>query len=61
MGLTPNERNQPEQLRAKIAIGTEEAERGELIPYEPGLLEELRCEAKQMAEQGQRPDPDVCP
>ncbi len=56
-----DERDQLETLRAKIAIGAEEAERGELIPYSPGLLEELRREAKQLAAQGQRPDLDVCP
>jgi hypothetical protein len=50
------ERDRFEALRAAVAIGAAEAERGELSPYTSDLLEELTREARQMAREGQRPD-----
>jgi antitoxin ParD1/3/4 len=46
------ERDRHEELRAAIAVGAEAAERGELVDYSPGFLEELRQEAKQLAREG---------
>ena len=48
------ERDRFEALRSAVAIGAEEAERGELSPYTPDLLEELTREARLMAREGQR-------
>ncbi len=48
-------------FRAAIAIGDEQIERGEVELYTPELAERLRQEALQMARDGRKPHPDVCP
>jgi antitoxin ParD1/3/4 len=46
-----------QRLRAAIAEGEE----GEAIPWTPELMEQLSREAEEMARQGLKPHPDVCP
>jgi antitoxin ParD1/3/4 len=50
-----------ERLRAAIAIGEAEIERGEGVEYTPQLLEEIDREADRMLAEGVAPDPDVWP
>ena len=50
-----------ERLRAAIAIGEAEIERGEGVEYTPQLLEEIDREADRMLAEGVAPDPGVCP
>ena len=50
-----------QQLREKVAIGFEQADRGQLVDYTPELREELIRSALRRAERGESPDPDVVP
>jgi antitoxin ParD1/3/4 len=50
-----------ESLRAAIAIGDEEIERGEVVLYTPELFEEIKRNAEKKLQEGRMPDPDVCP
>jgi antitoxin ParD1/3/4 len=59
--LVLDEQIQHERLRAAVAIGDEEIERGEIVPYTPALFEEIKRNAARMAREGRSPDPDVCP
>ena len=49
------------RLRAAIAIGEEQAARGETVPFTPELAAQMKRDARRMAAEGCRPDPDVCP
>jgi antitoxin ParD1/3/4 len=40
-----DERDRFEQLRAELAIGLEQIERGETVPYTPDFMERLKREA----------------
>lgn len=55
------EQRQREALLAAIAIGEEDLARGDVILFTPELAEEIRQEALQMAREGRKLDPDVCP
>jgi antitoxin ParD1/3/4 len=59
--LVLKEQRQLDALRAAVAIGDEQIERGDVVLFTPELAEELRQEALQMAREGRKPDPDVCP
>jgi antitoxin ParD1/3/4 len=59
--LALDEQLRLERLRAAIAIGDEQIERGEYDLFTPQLAERLRQEAVALARRGQKPDPDVCP
>jgi antitoxin ParD1/3/4 len=50
-----------EELRAALAEGDAQAERGEYELWTPELRAEIRREARQMVAEGRRPNPDVCP
>jgi len=50
-----------DRLKAAVAEGFAELERGESVRYAPDLMDELRREAKQLVREGRTPDPDVCP
>lgn len=56
-----DDRDRFEHLRAKVAAGFAQAERGELIDYTPELREELIRSAIRRAQAGEKPNPDVCP
>jgi antitoxin ParD1/3/4 len=59
--LEAHDRQQVEQLRAALAIGLEQIERGEAVPYTPQVRAEIREAAFQKAQEGKRPHPDVLP
>jgi antitoxin ParD1/3/4 len=48
-------------LKAAVEAGIAEADEGEDLPYTPELLEEIRQEARRLADAGHIPNPDVCP
>lgn len=55
------ERDRVEHLRSLIAVGLEQAQRGELIEFTPELLESIDRRAEEWFRSGVEPDPDVCP
>lgn len=48
-------------LRAALAVGDAQAERGEYALWTPELRERIKREAQQMVSEGRKPHPDVCP
>jgi antitoxin ParD1/3/4 len=50
-----------EHLRSLLAIGLEQARRGELIEWTPELMDEIARRAEERFLRGEEPDPDVCP
>ena len=59
--LILEEHEQLVSLRAAVAIGDAQIERGEVTPLTPELFEEIKRNATRMAQEGHTPDPDVCP
>ena len=59
--LEERDRDKLERLRAAIAIGIAELDRGEGRPFTPELMAEIDREADRMLQEGEAPDPDVCP
>lgn len=55
------EQERIEALRAAVAIGDEQIERGEVEHYTPELRERIMREAEQMVREGRKPSPDVLP
>jgi putative addiction module CopG family antidote len=49
------------QLRAKIQVGLDELDRGEVYELTPELWDEINREADEALRRGEPPDPDVCP
>lgn len=47
-------------LRAKIQVGIDQADRGELIEYTPELMDQIMERAKARARSGAPLNPDVC-
>ena len=54
------EQERLERLRSLIAVGLEEAQRGELIEFAPELMEEIARGARERLLRGEDPDLDVC-
>jgi antitoxin ParD1/3/4 len=50
-----------EHLRSLIAVGLEQAQRGELIEFTPDYLEDVTRRAHEAFLRDAEPDPDVCP
>jgi antitoxin ParD1/3/4 len=61
MRLLDDQERRLDALRAKIQIGLDEADRGEMDEWTPELRERLWREADEMHRRGEQPDPDVCP
>jgi antitoxin ParD1/3/4 len=59
--LVLKEQRQLDALRAAVAIGDEQIERGEVELYTPELFEEIKRSAMKKAQEGHVPSPDVCP
>lgn len=57
--LDARERHQ--WLRAAVAEGFAQVERGEFVEYTPELLDQLDREAEELFQQGKHASPDVCP
>jgi antitoxin ParD1/3/4 len=55
------ERERSEHLNALLAVGLEQAQRGELVDFTPELFEEIDRRVDEMIRNGEQPDPDVCP
>jgi len=56
-----DERDRLQHLRALLAVGLEQADRGELVELTPELLEEIDREVEERFQRGELPNPDVCP
>jgi hypothetical protein len=56
-----DERNRLKRLRALLAVGLDQAERGELIELTPELLDEIDREVEEQFQRGEQPNPGVCP
>lgn len=59
--LLEEHERQMDLLRAKLQIGIDQADRGELIEWTPELREQIKQSARRRAALGERPHPDVCP
>ncbi|MGH2535137.1 MAG: type II toxin-antitoxin system ParD family antitoxin [Thermomicrobiales bacterium] len=55
------EHDQHQRLRAALAIGREQVERGEGRPYAAGLRDEIQQAARRKAQEGKTPNADVVP
>ncbi|MGH2615214.1 MAG: type II toxin-antitoxin system ParD family antitoxin [Thermomicrobiales bacterium] len=55
------EREQLEHLRGLLAVGLEQAQRGELVEFTPEWIEDLHRRVEEMDLRGEEPGPDVCP
>ena len=56
-----DEHEHNERLRAALAVGFEQLERGEEIPYTPELFAELQREVREQIGRGHKVNPDVIP
>jgi antitoxin ParD1/3/4 len=59
--LLEERERQREALLAKLQVGIDQANRGELIEWTPELREEIKQSARRRAKLGEKPNPDVCP
>jgi antitoxin ParD1/3/4 len=55
------EHEKREHLRSLLAVGLEQARRGELVEFTPELMEDIARRAHERFLRGEEPDPDVCP
>ena len=55
------EHERSEHLNDLLAVGLEQARRGELVEFTPELFEEIDRRVDEMVLRGEEPDPDVCP
>lgn len=58
--LLEERHRQLQELRAKLQVGLDQADRGELAEWTPELRQQLRQSAHRRAQMGEMPDPDVC-
>jgi hypothetical protein len=56
-----DERDRLEQLRAKLQVGIDQANRGKSVDWTPESREQIRRSARRRVKRGEKPDPDVCP
>jgi len=56
-----DEHQRVQHLRSLLAVGLEQAQRGELVEFTPELVEDIARRAKERFLRGEEPDPDVCP
>jgi antitoxin ParD1/3/4 len=55
------EHERSEHLNALLAVGLEQARRGELVKFTPELFEEIDRRVEERFLCGEEPNPDVCP
>ena len=55
------EHQRVQHLRSLLAVGLEQAQRGELVEFTPELLEDIHRRAEEGFRRGEKPKPDVCP
>jgi len=53
-------RNKAHHLRELLQVGLDAADRGELVDFTPGLMRQIREDARRLAAAGEPLDPDVC-
>jgi len=56
-----DEHQRVQHLRSLLAVGLEQAQRGELVELTPELLEDIHRRAEERFHRGEKPKPDVCP
>jgi hypothetical protein len=56
-----NESEKYLHLKALIAVGVEQAERGEVVEYNEEFRKEALASTIRRAAAGEEPNPDVCP
>jgi len=56
-----DEHQRVQHLRSLLAVGLEQAQRGELVEFTPELVEDITRRANERFLRGEEPDPDVCP
>ena len=59
--LLEEQDQQNDLLIAKLQIGIDQADRGELIEWTPAHRQQLHDLARQRVARGEKPNPDVCP
>lgn len=59
--LLLDDERQRRDLRATLAVGQAQIDRGEYVFLTPQLREEIRREARRMVAEGHMPNPDVLP
>jgi antitoxin ParD1/3/4 len=55
------EQERVQHLRSLLAVGLEQAHRGELVEFTPELFEDIDRRVEERFNRGDDPDPDVCP
>ena len=55
------EQERLQHLQSLLAVGLEQAQRGELVEFTPELVKDIARRAKERFLRGEEPDPDVCP
>ena len=56
-----DERDRHRRLKLAIAEGDADYDRGDSVPFNSVLVEEMKLDADQLALNGVEPDTDVCP
>src|SRR5215212_2482999 len=56
-----DEHQRLQHLRSLLAVGLEQAQRGELVEFTPELFEDIDRRVEERFLRGEEPDPDVCP
>ena len=56
-----DEHQRVQHLRSLLAVGLEQAQRGELVEFTPELMADIHRRAEERFHRGEEPDPDVCP
>jgi antitoxin ParD1/3/4 len=56
-----NEHQRVQHLRSLLAVGLEQAQRGELVEFTPELVKDIHRRAEERFRQEEDPKPDVCP
>jgi antitoxin ParD1/3/4 len=56
-----DEQERLDELRAKLQVGLDQLERGEVVPFTPEWRADRLEVARRRAEAGDKPNPDVCP
>lgn len=55
------ERARVRAFRAAVEEGEDDYARGDVYPWTPEFMSEIRAEAEEMRRTGERPDPDILP
>ena len=56
-----DEHQRVQHLRSLLAVGLEQAQRGELVEFTPELFEDIDRRVEERFLRSKEPDPDVCP